>query len=683
MLLPTLLAAPLMFATVPPPPKTKTDPVTEQVQSVSITDPYRWLEDQNSPATRAWIDEQVKYTESLLGQVPQRAEIKKILAGVMKIDIAGIPVERRGRYFYTKRSASQNQPVLYMRKSRDAAEEVLLDGNQLSADQTVSANFATISKDGRLVAYAIRAGGEDEVSIRFVDLDSGKEVDKMPRARYAGLELSPDKKTLYYGKFLPEGVRIYSHAMGSDLSKDQEIFGKDYGPEYGTGCQLSEDGRYLLCHVSHGAGGSRSELWLKDLSAGSPFKPIAKGIDASFRPEMAGDHLYILTDWKAPNFRVVMTSLSNPSLENTLEVVPERKYRLENLSAVGGRLFVNYLENVHSKIEMLDATGKLIREIELPGLGTAGGPFGRWETSDAFYTYSSFAQPGTIYRYNVSTGKQEVYFQAKAAVDPATIEVKQIWYESKDKTRVPMFIVHRKGLKLDGTAPALLTGYGGFDIASLPSFSPVAAAWTQLGGVYALANLRGGGEFGKAWHEAGMKEKKQNVFDDFIAAGEYLVANHYTSKARLAIRGGSNGGLLVGAALTQRPDLFGAALCAVPLLDMVRYQKFKIAKLWVPEYGSSEDPKQFEYIFKYSPYHHVEKGVKYPAVMFITGDSDTRVDPLHARKMAALMQSATGSGKPVLLHYDTKGGHSNGLPVDRQIDNLADELAFLVWQFGM
>jgi prolyl oligopeptidase len=332
---------------------------------------------------------------------------------------------------------------------------------------------------------------------------------------------------------------------------------------------------------------------------------------------------------------------------------------------------------------MFSTDGKLIRELKLPNLGVAYGPYGRWDSDEAFYSFSSFGQPTTIYRYNMSTGEQSVWSQPKIPFDPASIEVKQVWYESKDKTRVPMFIAHRKGIKLDGSHPALLTGYGGFNLSMLPTSSSVALAWIDMGGVYALANLRGGGEFGEEWHKAGMLDRKQNVFDDFIAAAEYLLKEGYTQKSKLAIVGGSNGGLLVGAALTQRPDLFQAVICSAPLLDMIRYEKFKVARFWVPEYGTAEDAGQFKFIYKYSPYQHVEKGVKYPAVMLMTGDADTRVDPLHARKMAALLEASTASDRPILLHYDTKAGHSGGLPVDRQIENSADELAFLAWQTGI
>jgi prolyl oligopeptidase len=390
------------------------------------------------------------------------------------------------------------------------------------------------------------------------------------------------------------------------------------------------------------------------------------------------------TNWKAPTWRIVEVDLANPAPEHWREVIPESDAVLDSFNLTGGKIAAHYTQNVVSRVKIFDPEGKLLREVKPPVLGNLSGLFGRWSSSETFYAFSSFNEPPTIYRYEVATGKQSVWSQRKLPIDRNTFEVKQVWYASKDGTKIPMFLAYAKGLKLDGTNPTLLTGYGGFNLSSTPSFSALAAAWMENGGVYALANLRGGGEFGEAWHHAGMLDKKQNVFDDFIAAAEWLIANKYTSPKRLAISGGSNGGLLVGAAMTQRPELFGAAICRYPLLDMVRYQKFLVAKYWVDEYGSSDNPEQLKYILSYSPYQHVKAGTKYPAVFFITGDSDTRVAPLHARKMTALMQASTGSDKPIMIRYETKTGHSSaGLPVSLQIDNMAEELAFLMWQLGM
>ncbi len=435
--------------------------------------------------------------------------------------------------------------------------------------------------------------------------------------------------------------------------------------------------------MSHGASGDHVEVYYKDVEKDGPITPIVNDVKAAFNGPVRDGVLYLQTNWKAPNWRIVAVDLKNPARDNWREVIPESTAVLSGFSLVGGRMLVSYLENVSSRMKMFDLSGKLIRTIRFPAIGTASGMTGQWDRDEAFYVFSSFGYPTTIYRYRVSTGAQTVWRRINVPVNSQMIEVKQIWYESKDRTRIPMFLVHKKGLRLDGSRPTLLYGYGGFNVSLTPGFSAQAAYWAEKGGVYAMPNLRGGGEFGEAWHRAGMLDKKQNVFDDYIAAAEWLIKNRYTSASKLAISGGSNGGLLVGAAMTQRPELYQAVICAVPLLDMVRYHKFLVARFWVPEYGSSEDAEQFKYIHAYSPYHHVKKGEKYPAVMFVTGDADTRVAPLHARKMCALVQSATGSDRPVLLHYDTKAGHSGGLPVTKQIEDLTDQMSFLLWQLGV
>jgi prolyl oligopeptidase len=465
------------------------------------------------------------------------------------------------------------------------------------------------------------------------------------------------------------------------VASDEEIFGKQTGPSEFVVAEVSLDGRYLGLYIGHGPG-KKTEVYVKDLQANGPITTIVNDVDAEFTPEFAGDRLFAETNWKAPNGRIFAIDLAKPARANWREVVPESKSVMQSFSVTGGRLAVNYLENVNSRVKILDTAGKEVDNIAFPSLGTVTAVAGRWDSKEAFYTFTSFAQPATIYRYDVATGKQDVWASVKAPIDPAQFEVRQVWYPSKDKTRVPMFLVFKKGLKLDGNRPTLLYGYGGFLINETPAFRTDAVIFAEHGGVFALPNLRGGGELGEKWHLAGMQANKQNVFDDFTSAAEWLIENGYTKPEHLAISGGSNGGLLVGAALTQRPDLFQAVACQYPLLDMVRYHQFLLGKLWIPEYGSSDDPKQFEVLYKYSPYHHVKKGVKYPAVLFVTGDSDTRVAPLHARKMAALVQASTGSDRPVLLRYDTKAGHSAGLPVSKQVEELTDVLSFLLAEVG-
>lgn len=666
-------------------PKTRVDNVTETLHGKTLVDPYRWLEDQNSPETRAWVEAQMAYTRAYLAKYAGREKIAQRLGELLRVETMSAPTVAGGRYFFTRRRPDQNQPSLYVRFGLGGRDQLLVDANTLSPDQTASATLADVTSDGKLVAWGLRQGGEDEVVVSFRNVDTKQDLpDKLPKGRVS-VAILPDKAGVYYSRHTSAGPRLYFHAFGSDTAGDPMVFGEKLTPLNFIGLGVSEDGRWLRLSVSYGAGGTKSELWLKDLSKrDSPFQPLVQGIDAQFQMAFAGDYGVILTNWKAPNRRILRFDLRNPGpVSEWKEIVSENRQPIDGFSAAAGRLFVSRLVDVKDDIRIYDLKGRQTGSVKLPGIGSAGVPSGAWIGAEVFYGFSSFARPQTVYRLDLKSGRQEIWSQTSAPVNPDQFEIKQVWYTSKDKTRVPMFVAHKKGLKLDGSNPALLTGYGGFLASQTPNFSAMSTVFLELGGVWALANLRGGGEFGEKWHRAGMLENKQNVFDDFIAAAEYLIESGYTNRQRLAISGGSNGGLLVGAAFTQRPDLFRAVICSVPLLDMVRYHKFLVARFWVPEYGSSEDPKQFEYLLKYSPYHNVKKGEKYPAILFVTGDADTRVDPLHARKMAALMQASTGSDKPVLLHYDTKAGHSAGQPVSKQIEDLTDSLVFLASELGM
>ncbi len=663
------------------PPKTRADNVKEVIHGAEIVDPYRWLEDQRSPETRAWIDAQNKYTQSVIGSLPGREHLRQRLTELMKIDTVGVPLERKGRYFFSKRFANQDLFVIYMRKGREGKDEVLIDPHPMSPDHTTSVELLDVSKDGTVMAYGVRQGGEDELAIRLLDVDTRNDFpDRFPKGYYISVSLKPDKSGLYYSRQGADGPRVYYHAMGRDSAADVEMFGKGYGPDKIIGAEVSEDGRYLIITVLHGSAADRTEIYYQDLAKQGPITPVVNDIAARFIGAVAGNQLFLRTNWKASKGRILAVDLNNPGRNHWRELVPEDGAVIEDLSLAGGKLFVNYTRNVSSRVKIFDPGGQHVRDIALPTIGTVSGVSGRWENKEAFFAFSSFYIPTTIYGYDVARGNQDVWTRLKVPIDSDQFEVKQVWYESKDKTKVPMFLVHAKGIKLDGSNPTLLTGYGGFNFSYTPEFSSTAVLWAEGGGVYAVPNLRGGGEFGEEWHKAGMLEKKQNVFDDFIAAAEWLIQNGYTKPSRLAISGGSNGGLLVGAALTQRPELFQAVVCRYPLLDMLRYQKFLVARFWVSEYGSSDSPRQFKYIYAYSPYHHVRRSVEYPAVLFMTGDADTRVDPLHARKMAALLQAATGSDRPILLHYDTKSGHSEGRPLSKQVEDLTDEMGFLFWQ---
>lgn len=666
------------------PPPTRVEEVKETIHGVVVSDPYRWLEDQNSPETRAWIDTQNACTQSLLKTLPGSDAIAKRLGELIKVDTIRLPSQRGGRYFYSKRAAGQDLFVLYMRRGT-GPEEVLMDPASLSADHTTSVNFEGLSDDGKLVAYGVRKGGEDEVSIHFIDTDTRKDIpDSLPRARYiSGASFKTDKSGFYYSKLTDDGPRAYYHAMGTNPEQDKKIFGDGFASDKILVVGVSEDGRYLLLTLLYGSACEKSEIYFQDLARGGPITPIVKTIDSCFQGEIAGDTLYLQTNWKAPKWRVLSVPLANPAQENWKETIPESESRLENFRLAGGKIIAQYSHNAASELKVFEADGKAAGEIALPALGDVNGITGRWRDSDAFLSFQSFAIPSTIYRFNVSQRALAVWAMPAVPLDASQFEVKQIWYESKDKTRVPMFLFYKKGLKLDGSNPTLMTAYGGFDVSETPAFRDDAVVWAEHGGVFAMPALRGGGEFGEDWHHAGMLEKKQNVFDDFFAAAEWLVANRYTQPQRLAIIGRSNGGLLMGAAMTQRPDLFGAIVCGYPLLDMVRYQKFLVARFWVTEYGSSDNPQQFPFIYAYSPYHHVVKGTKYPAVLFLTGDSDTRVAPLHARKMTAEMQAAQGGDKPILLMYDTKLGHSEGRPVSKIIEEDTDVLQFLFAEVGV
>ncbi len=666
-------------------PLTQIVPVTDTLHGVTIVDNYRWLEDQNSPETREWIAAQQEYTKSQLGDFAGRDAIASRLTELLKIDSIGAPAEYGGFYFFGKRLADQEQPVQYRRKGLHGPDEVLLDPNTMSEDKSVTVQRLDVSQDGGLMVYGVRQGGEDEQEIRLLDIDRKADLpDVLPKSRYfGGLALKNDKSGIYYGRMEADGPRVRYHALGTDAADDAEIFGAGYDAGKIIGVGISENGRWLLMEVYYGSSGQKTDVFVQNIAENGPIVPVITDIDAKFSCQIADDTLYVETDWNAPNGRILKADLQNPAPENWTEIIPTGPDALAGFSLAAHKIFVNYLHNVTSLVKIFEADGRPAGAIDLPTLGTISGLGGWWDKSEAFFTFVSFVTPATIYRYDAAAGLAEIWAKNQTPVRSEDFEVKQVFFTSKDGTEVPMFLVHKKGLEWKGEAPALLSAYGGFGVSLTPSFSSLGAIWAEQGGVYVVANLRGGGEFGEEWHRAGMLDRKQNVFHDFIAAAEWLTANKVTQPEKLAIAGGSNGGLLVGAFLTQRPELCGAVICAVPLLDMVRYHQFLVAAFWIPEYGSSEDAEQFKTLYSYSPYHHVKAGADYPAVLFVTGDADTRVAPLHARKMAALLQAANPAGKPALLLYDTKAGHSAGKPVNKVIEELTDELAFLFQQLGI
>ena len=673
---------------IPVPPETRRDDVVENIHGTSIADPYRWLEDQISPETRAWIDEQNKYTQSFLDNVAAKEDIRARYTQLLRVDDISLPSQAGEKFFFTKRNADQDLRLICMRKGLEGEDQVLVDPHSMSSDHTTSVNIVGFSDNGELLAYGIRKGGEDEIAIRIMNTDKKIELpDSMPRGRYDwGISILPDLKGYYYTRFTEEGPRVYYHSMGSNMDSDKLIFGEGLDSSKDIYADLSESGKYLIISVFYGASGDKTDIFIWETGTKKPFIRVVEGIDAGFFAYEYNDELFIITNWKAPRYRIMKVPISDLKAgpDNWTELIPEGEGIITNSSSItDGKLLVVTLENVSSKASFYDTKGVFQQELELPSLGTITGISCKNNSKLLFYSFTSFHIPTTSYLRNMETGEQKLWSEPEIPINKEEIEVKQVWYTSKDGTQIPMFLVHKKGLVLNGKNPAYITAYGGFNVSETAEFSATAVIIAENGGVFAVPNLRGGGEFGEEWHKAGMLEKKQNVFDDFYAAAEWLIENNYTNPDKIAIRGGSNGGLLVGAALTQRPELYKAIICTYPLLDMVRYHQFLVAKWWVPEYGSSEDPAQFKYILAYSPYQNVIEGKKYPATLFITGDSDTRVDPLHARKMTALMQYASDGSTPMLLDYDTKAGHSGGGSLTKSIDDATTALSFVAWQLDL
>ncbi len=679
------------------PPVAPQKPVTDTIQNHRIVDPYRWLEDANSPETQKWVAEELAYTRRLLDPLPGREQLRKRLGELMSIGTISAPQLGGQYYFYTKREGTQNQPVLLVREGVHGADRVLLDVNQLAADGTIALDWWAPSEDGKYVAYGTSPSGSEMSTLHILEAATGKTLsDSIERTRAASIAWKLDNSGFFYTRYpkkgeVPEGEEVYHrhifyHEIGNDPTKDALIFGKDLGAEDWPNVDLSNDGRWLIISVEQGW--TKSELYLQDLRSGNPAVRITEGKNFLYGGQIYNGKIFITTNEDAPRYRMFVVDASATARANWKEIIPQSQAVLQGAAIVNGVLLAQYEKNASSQLEFFEINGRALGDVKLPQIGTVVGIGSKWNRKEVFFSFTSFTLADTVYQ--IDLGGRSTTLWAKVAapgIESANYEVKQLWFNSKDGARVPMFIFHKKGLELTGKTPTLLTGYGGFNVSLTPEFRGARFAWLEHGGVFAIANLRGGAEFGEEWHRAGMLEKKQNVFDDFTAAAEFLIAQKYTDRDHLAIQGGSNGGLLMGAALTQRPDLFRAVVCQVPLLDMLRYQNFQIAKLWIPEYGSSEDPKQFDWLYAYSPYHHIKDGVEYPAVLFMTADTDTRVDPMHAKKMAALMQAEAANGRnrerPILLRVDTKAGHGAGKPIAKQIDDLVDIYSFLFWQLGM
>jgi prolyl oligopeptidase len=679
------------------PPKAKVAPVEDTVQGHKIVDRYRYLENGDDPDTRQYVEQELAYTRSLLDPLPGRDKINARLSQLLTIGTIGAPQIGGKFYFYSRREGNQNQPVLYVREGLNGTDRALIDVNTMSSDGTVALDWWFPSDDGKYVAYGTSANGSEESTLRLVESATGKLLpDTIERTRFASVAWKKDDSGFYYTRHPKKGdvpageevyhVKVFYHQLGSDPASDPLLFGEGRNTQDIPGVNLSEDGRWLLITVFEGW--TKTEMYLQDLASKNPPVEITTGKEFLYGGDFLKGKLYITTNEDAPRYHVFVADATNPKRENWKELIPQTDAVLQSAGVTGGKLFAQYEHNASSELKVFDLDGKKLADIPLPTIGSVVSTGGKWDSNEVFFGFQSYTVPPSIYRYDLTTGKTSLWAKVDApSIDPSAFEVQQVWYNSKDGTRVPMFVVSKKGIEKNGKNPVLLTGYGGFNISETPTFSRAMYVWMEHGGVYAVANLRGGSEFGEDWHRAGMLEKKQNVFDDFIAAAEYLIAQKYTDKDHLSILGGSNGGLLMGAMITQRPDLFRAVVCAVPLLDMLRYQNFQIAKLWIPEYGSADDPKQFDFLYAYSPYHHVKAGQEYPAILFMTADTDTRVDPMHAKKMAALMQAEAKNGaskeKPILLRIETKAGHGQGKPVTKQIEENTDMYSFLFWQLGV
>jgi prolyl oligopeptidase len=663
---------------------------------VKVADPYRWLEDPDSAETRAWVEAQNKVTFGYLEQIPQRAAIRERLTRLWNYERYGVPFEEGGRYFYFKNDGLQNQSVLYTAPSLDSEPRVLIDPNTLSADGTVALSMAEVSPDGKLIAYGIAASGSDWNEFKVRVVETGKDLsDHLRWIKFSGASWTRDGKGFFYSRYDEPNEKtkledanyyqkLFYHRIGTPQSEDVLVYERKDQKEWGFGGGVSEDGRYLIVSVWQGTA-NKNRVYYKDLKAkDAPVVKLLDEFDAQYNFVGNDDQVfYFETTNGAPRGRVIAVDTRSPERAKWREIVPESDETIQSVRLINDQLLVSSLKDARSRVAVYARDGKLVREIELPGIGSAGGFPGESDDTETFYSYSSFTTPTTIYRLDLKTGKSTVFRAPKVDFDPSAYEVKQVFYTSKDGTRVPMFITHKKGLELDGTNPTLLYGYGGFNVSLTPGFSVQNLVWMEMGGVYAVPNLRGGGEYGESWHTAGTKLQKQNVFDDFIAAAEWLIANKYTSPEKLAVSGGSNGGLLVGAVVNQRPDLFGAALPAVGVMDMLRFQKFTIGWAWTSDYGSSDDPAEFKALYAYSPLHNLKPGTKYPATLVTTADHDDRVVPAHSFKYAATLQAAQGGSDPVLIRIETKAGHGAGKPTAKIIDEAADKFAFLARELGM
>ena len=676
-------------------PPTRREDFSELLHGTTIADPYRWLEDDHSPETEAWVNQQNALTHAYLDTIPDRAQLRTRLTELWDFERFGVPFKRGGRYFFTHNDGLQNQSVLFWMETLDGEPRLLLDPNTLSSDGTVALGPYSVSRDGQYLAYSLSAAGSDWQEWHVRRVETGEDLpDRIEWAKFTGASWTNDHLGFYYSRYAAPDTgqaykganyyqKLYYHRLGSAQAEDRLVYERPDQKEWGFGGQVSDDGRYLVISVWHGTF-QENGLFYQDLQVpGAPMVELFNQFDATY--EFLGNdgaRFYILTDRAAPQQRVIAVDLEHAQPQDWLELIPESGDTLQSAALTGSTLFAVYLHDAASLVKAFDIQGHLLRTVELPGLGTVGGFDGRRQDRETFFLFTSFTTPGEIYHYDLETGQSALFRRPSLRFDPAQFVSEQVFYPSKDGMRIPMFILYKKGLARNGQNPTFLTGYGGFNISLTPHFHPSQIVWMEMGGVYAQPNLRGGGEYGKAWHDAGKLRHKQNVFDDFIAAAEWLIANRYTSTPRLAIEGGSNGGLLIGACLTQRPALFGAVITAVGVLDMLRFHKWTIGWAWTSDYGSPDDADDFKYLLTYSPYHNLRPGTAYPPTLITTGDHDDRVFPAHSFKFAAALQHAQAGPAPVFIRIEVRAGHGAGKPTAKQIDEWTDIFGFLFRSLG-
>ncbi len=672
-------------------PVTRTTNVVDDYNGVKVADPYRWLEDDNSPETKAWVDAQNKITAAYLQSIPELPTLRERLTKLWNYERYGVPFKEGGRYFFTKNDGLQNQSVLFTLTSLDAEPTVLLDPNKLSADGTVALASYSISNDGNLMAYALATAGSDWREWHVRDIRAGQDLSDLVKwSRFSNASWTKDGKGFFYSRFDEpqkenefKGAlffqKLFYHRIGTPQSNDELVYHRPDQKEWDFSGSVTDDGRYLIITIFQGTD-TRNRVFYKDLEApGAAVVELLADFDADYTfIDNDGPVFWFRTYLLAPRGRVIAVDIRNPERANWKEILPQAAETLQRVSLVNDQFIATYLKDAHSQVRIFSRNGAPVRELQLPGIGTAGGFAGKRSDPETFYSFTSFTVPGTVYRLDLRSGQGAVFREPKVDFNARDYETKQVFYKSKDGTRVPLFITHKKDLKLNGGNPALLYGYGGFDISLTPGFSVANLVWMEMGGVYAMPNLRGGGEYGEEWHKAGMKLRKQSVFDDFIAAAEWMIANKYTRADKLAISGASNGGLLVGATLNQRPDLFGAALPAVGVMDMLRFNKFTAGWAWTSDYGSPENSEEFKALFAYSPLHNIKPGTNYPATLITTADHDDRVVPAHSFKYAATLQSAQAGPAPILIRIETRAGHGAGKPTGKIIEEAAQRWAFLM-----